>query len=137
MAIGVLSVIGGVLKTAAGPVTEWIKGKQAIKAAKVDAEITVIQSRAKHIQTMATKDQDAEIDWNLAQIKNSGWKDEYLLLLFSIPLVMCFIPGYDQYVVKGFVALDGCPEWYQWSISIMVAAAYGYQKIANSFGKKK
>ena len=136
MALGMLSVVGGVLKTISGPVTQWVKGKQAIKAAKVDAEIKVITAKAEHVNRMAKTDQNAEIDWNLAQIENSGWKDEYLLILFSIPLVMCFIPGYDQYVINGFIALQGCPEWYQWSISIMVGAAYGYQKIANSFGKK-
>ena len=139
MAIGWLSlasVVGGGVKALAGPVTEWVKGKQRIKAAKVDAEIQVIQARADHVQYMATTDQAAGINWEKASIENAGWKDEFLLLLFSIPLVMCFVPGGSPYVREGFSALNECPEWYRWSICIMVGSAYGYRKIADRFTKK-
>lgn len=132
----IIAAVGGLLKPLVAPITQHFKAKQDIKAAKVAAEIAVIQAKTEHVQHLASRDQDAEIDWNLAQIKNSGWKDEYLLLLFSIPLVMCFIPGCDLYVTAGFTALKETPDWYQWSITIMVAAAYGYQKFANHFIKK-
>ena len=63
--------------------------------------------------------------WELEQIKNSGWKDEFVLLLLSIPLVMSFIPKMQPYVVEGFAALSTTPEWYQWLILAVFTAVYG------------
>jgi hypothetical protein len=52
-------------------------------------------------------------------------KDEYLLLLFSIPLILCFIPVSVPWVTAGFAVLHTLPLWYQWAITGMVAATFG------------
>lgn len=139
MALGMLSIVGGVLKTISGPVTQWVKGKQEIKAAEVAAEIKVIAAKAEHVHIMAKTEQGADIDWNKASIKNSGWKDEFLLILWSVPMVLCFWPGGAKYAFEGFNALASCPDWYKWGFCIMVSSAFGYKKFADkmSFGKKK
>ena len=59
------------------------------------------------------------------QIKNSGFKDEFVVFLRSIPLVMSFIPEMQPYVVDGFAALSQTPEWYQWLILAVFTAIYG------------
>ena len=66
-----------------------------------------------------------DADWELAQIKNSGWKDEYVLILLSIPLVLVFIPSAQPYVLSGFEALSKCPLWFQTLLCAVFAATYG------------
>ena len=40
------------------------------------------------------------------RLNSRGWKDEYLLLLTTAPLILCFLPDYADYVNQGFTALD-------------------------------
>jgi hypothetical protein len=82
---------------------------------------------------MAKTGQKLEGEWDNQAVKNQqgSWKDEYILILFSIPLIMCFIPGMDMYVHNGFAALDKTPVWYQGAISVIVAGVYGMKKFAD------
>ena len=65
---------------------------------------------------------------------NLTWKDEYILILLSIPVIMCFVPDLvimghlfspQTAALKGFSILDQTPEWYKWSITGIIAAVYG------------
>jgi hypothetical protein len=51
----------------------------------------------------------SEADWEkiMAQGTQNSWKDEYLVLLFSIPLILSFLPfeWAKQAVTDGFAAL--------------------------------
>ena len=69
--------------------------------------------------------QEMDNSWELEQIRNSGWKDEFVLILLSIPLILCFHPETVMYVELGFAALDKTPDWYQWLILAVFAAIYG------------
>lgn len=88
--------------------------ERQIKAAQVQRQIELIQ------QGLA-----ADATWELEQIKSSGWKDEYVMIVLSIPLIMCFIPGLAMYVSLGFTALSATPQWYQWLVLMVFAAVYG------------
>ena len=41
----------------------------------------------------------------MAEQAATSWKDEYTLIVVSIPAIMAFIPGLDVYVKDGFLAL--------------------------------
>jgi hypothetical protein len=64
-------------------------------------------------------------EWEIESLRNSGWKDEWVLILISIPMVGSFIPSTVQYVVDGFEALSQTPDWYRWLILIIFSAVYG------------
>ena len=72
-----------------------------------------------------SRGQEMDNNWELEQIKNSGWKDEFVLILLSIPMVLSFIPSTVGYVEDGFAALSMTPDWYQWLILSVFAAIYG------------
>lgn len=67
----------------------------------------------------------ADAAWELEQIKNSGWKDEWVLMLISVPLIGCFIPRFQAAVLEGFAILEQCPGWYKWMVVTILAAIYG------------
>ena len=74
----------------------------------------------------------AEAEWNLTAIKNSGWKDEWLTILLSIPLVLAFYPPAIPHVMAGFEALAAMPLWYQSAMGLMIGSAFGYQKFMHN-----
>lgn len=45
-------------------------------------------------------------------IDNAGWKDEYVVLIWSAPAIMAFLPGFNEYSEQGFENLAAAPEWY-------------------------
>ena len=93
------------------------------------------KAQAKHLRDVKLIEQTS--DWEAIQAQNSGtsWKDEWLTLLFSIPLVMCFIPPLVPYVEQGFQALQGMPEWYRYYLGVIVAASFGVRQVLNYKGK--
>jgi hypothetical protein len=74
-----------------------------------------------------------ESNWDNIQATNSGssWKDEWLTLLFSVPLVMAFIPEAVPYVIEGFKALETMPEWYRVYLGVIMAASFGVRQLVN------
>ena len=67
----------------------------------------------------------ADASWELEQIKSSGWKDEYVLITLSIPLIGCFISWTQDDVLAGFNVLSQTPQWYQWLVVVIFSAIYG------------
>jgi hypothetical protein len=112
------SVVGGVVETR--------KAKAEQKLTKIKAETEIVKQQIK-----------GEIDWDVEAIKGSkeSWKDEYLTILFSIPLLLCFLPFTVEYVERGFTALAMTPDWYKYTLGIIVSASFGIRGASKVFGK--
>lgn len=117
------TAIIGALSSVIGVGGDWLKGKQAIAAAKVEREVKALTH---------------ESNWDEVQAENAGksWKDEWLTILISIPLIMCFIPGLESFVERGFEVLETMPEWYQYLVGVVFAASFGIKAVTSKFGKK-
>jgi len=121
-----------------GPISSlastWLEGKVEKTKAETGAKV----ARAKAEATIMEKKATGEIDWDLEAIKGSqnSWKDEWLVILFSVPLVLAFIPGMEDVVSHGFQQLEQMPEWYQYSLGVIVAASFGVRSATKFFGKK-
>ncbi len=63
-------------------------------------------SRIKEARTQARIELAQEV------VSNAGWKDEYIVVIWSIPAIMTFIPGLAPYAQQGFQTLKQAPEWY-------------------------
>ena len=121
-----------------GPITQlagtWLEGKVEKTKAETGAKVAKAKAEAIIMEKKAT----GEIDWDLEAIKGSqnSWKDEWLVILFSVPLILAFIPGMEDVVSHGFQQLDQMPEWYQYSLGVIVAASFGVRSATKFFGKK-
>jgi len=121
-----------------GPISElagtWLQGKVEKTKAETGAKVAMAKAEAVIMEKKAT----GEIDWDLEAIKGSqnSWKDEWLVILFSVPLILAFIPGMEDVVSHGFQQLEQMPEWYQYSLGIIVAASFGVRSATKFFGKK-
>ena len=121
-----------------GPIADlagtWMSGKVEEKKAQSATKVAKAQAEAIVMQKKAT----GEIDWDLEMAKGSqsSWKDEWLTILFSIPLILAFTPGMEDIVRNGFQQLEQMPEWYQYSLGVIVAASFGVRSATKFFGKK-
>ena len=122
-----------------GPIADlagtWLNGKVEKQKAKTEVAIATAKAEAVVMQKKAT----GEIDWDLkmADASASSWKDEWLTIIFSVPLVLSFCGDWGRQVVSdGFEALTTMPEWYQYTLGVIVAASFGVRSASKFFGKK-
>ena len=120
-----LSIIPNII----GGISDHFKDKRELQRIDVQTTAAIKQAVAEaNIQKIATG-QAADIQWEQEMAKGSvlSWKDEYWTIVLSIPAVMSFIPGLSPYVVEGFAALNGTPDWYQGLLMVAIGAAFGVQ----------
>jgi len=122
-----------------GPLAElaggWLKGKADKQAAAANLALVEAEAKAQIMKSAAT----SEADWEriMAQGSQSSWKDEWLTILFSIPLVLVFTGDKGREIVaNGFAALEVMPEWYQYTLGVIVAASFGIRSATKFFGRK-
>ena len=128
------------LQALIGPLTElaggWLKGKADAQAADAKLKLTEAEAKAKIMLSKET----SVADWEriMAQGSTQSYKDEYLVLLFSIPLILSFCGEWGRTAVaEGFVALEAMPEWYQLTLGIIVSASFAVRSATKFFGGKK
>jgi hypothetical protein len=122
------------------PVTAWVEGSEKRKLLSVEQEGKVAdrehEVRLKKVDIafeLAKQGQQTEADWdtNAQNQMPYTWKDEWFVILFSVPLVLAFTPMSD-WVLKGFDVLSKCPDWYMWLVVGIVSATFGLRWM---FGK--
>lgn len=119
------SIVGALLGKVAPKVADYYQKKLELKhklrLTKIEGKIRVEEAKIQR----AERSEERDHEWELAQITNSGWKDEWVLILLSIPLILVFIPPTQEYVLNGFAVLDTTPQWYRWLLVMVMAAVYG------------
>jgi len=110
----------------------WIGGKVEASRAKSEANLEITKARAEIAKKVAA----GELEWNqaMAEASASSWKDEWLTILVSIPLVLAFT-GNEDVVMKGFAALEQMPDFYKTAVGVVFAASFGIQSIKNMMKK--
>ncbi len=130
MALPLLPLVGGVVDL----VTLWVSGRVEKSKARIEADVAVQKRRAE----IALTETKLEGQWDLEQARASeaSWKDEWLTLLVSIPLIMAFLSDAARDAVRaGFDALAMMPDWYRWAVGIVFAASFGVKKAVNLIGR--
>lgn len=117
----VLDFVSGMFK----PIGDYFTRKQELKAQEHENQIKLLAAQGERAAQNVSEGRAADAAWELEQIKNSGWKDEYVLFLLSIPLVLVFVPAMQATVLRGFETLAQTPEWYRWLVIMIFAAIYG------------
>ena len=122
-----------ILTQVASLASTWFEGQAQKSAAKTAADVAMKQAEAEVFKRKATSD----ADWDLESMRGSqnSWKDEYLTLVLSIPLILCFIPGMEEVVKNGFQQLDSIPDWYKASFAVVVSASFGVRNLLKIWRK--
>lgn len=135
---GLGDAVKGLFSLAKAPIDGW----QERKTLKTQAEIanqevanTVLLKRADAEVHLAKLGIAAETEYDLTALQNmkNTWKDEYLVVLLFLPVLMLFIsplvqpwfPDFQETIISSVVALDKFPAWYTWLLSGIVIATFG------------
>ena len=128
------------LQALIGPIANlastFMEGRQQKSAAKAELQLTKTKAESELLNRKMTGD----IDWDVEMAKASvtSWKDEWLTLLFSIPLVLAFCGEWGREIVfEGFKALEQMPQFYQYTLGVIVSASFATRSAAKFFGQKK
>ena len=110
----------------------WMGGKVAVRQAKAEVALETTRAKALVMKRVA----DGELEWNqtMAEASNNSWKDEWLTILVSIPLVLAFT-GNEDVVTRGFTALESMPDFYKTAVAVVFAASFGVQQLTKMFKK--
>lgn len=132
--IGILEALGGLINLGTGVVKGW-QDRQTLRA---ESRARIEEARTRAEESRLTRIANGEMDWNKSAVDQMGtsWKDEYILILFSVPMTISFIPGLTPYVAGGFAVLEATPDWYKAAWGVIVAASYGYSKYADWLMRK-
>lgn len=110
----------------------WLEGKQELSKAKQEAKLVTTKAQAEIMSKVAK----GELEWNqtMAQASNNSWKDEWLTILVSIPLILAFT-GHEDIVSRGFAALESMPDFYKTAVGVVFAASFGIQQLTRMMKK--
>lgn len=110
-------------------ITGFFKDKAKLKQAKLEGELLIIQTASQNIA-----------DWEkvMAKATITSWKDEWILFLYSIPVIMCFFPTTSPWAKAGFTQLSALPEWFTGVFVAISLASFGIRatgSIKNLLGR--
>lgn len=113
----------------------WLEGKVERQKAKTE----MVVSERKMAAQINLKKANADIDWDMIALENqrNSWRDEFLTILLSIPIILCFVPGFEETVSNGFENMEKLPNWFQIAFLGSVASAFGLRGLQQFWGKKK
>ena len=108
----------------------WVSAKAESTKATAEAKATALKTAAQ-----------STADWEriMAEASKNSWKDEWLTIVFSIPLILVFIPSMVEHIQSGFTALATLPTWYHEILMVIVLASFGVKAgkgIVEMIGKK-
>jgi hypothetical protein len=124
------ALIGLIANLAGG----WLDAKTTKQAAEAKLKLTEAEAKAKIMLSEHT----SVADWEriMAEGSKSSWKDEWFVIVLSIPLVLAFIPGAEGWVDRGFAQLSKAPDWYFYSLGIAISASFGVRGATAMFKRK-
>ena len=116
---------GPIVKSIAGYIGDHFEKKRERKLIRMEADISLETKRQEAIM----KKDLAEIDWDLQQVKNQAgsWKDEYMVIVLSMPFIGSFIPEIQDHILVGFQYLEQAPDCYLAAWALAVAASFGFR----------
>ena len=119
------SIVGALLGKVAPKVADYYMQKQQLKQ---EVELEVLRGKAAYELAKtkrASESEGRDHEWEIESIRNSGWKDELVIIVLTIPMVLVFIPTLSPFVLEGFKVLAITPDWYRWLIVMIYAATFG------------
>lgn len=122
-----MNVLTDIITGVVTPVVDFFKRRQEIKAEDRQQDRAIQKATVERQIALIAQGLHADASWELESLRAhaSGWKDEFVLIILSIPLILVFIPKTAPYVLHGFEILETTPQWYRWLILLIFTAIYG------------
>ncbi|OMO23705.1 hypothetical protein BH582_23530, partial [Vibrio sp. 10N.222.47.A9] len=121
-------MIGAIANLITGGIDAYKQhGLNKANALKRQDEIEQERHQAQVKRLQSGYEQAADLD--RVSLKDRGLKDEFILLVVFVPLILSFIPDYAEYVQEGFKALEFVPEYYWYIVGAVVIDTFGFRSM--------
>lgn len=136
-------MLGEILGFISAPVKGWqdrktlkLEHKQELDTAVHNLKVAEVNAQQKRVSDGQT--QDYNLDKIAMDNMEKSYKDEFILFVFMVPMILAFIPEMAQYVHAGFGSIALMPDWYKWLLIGMIAVIYGMRgMLKQALGLKK
>lgn len=138
-----IPLVTAILGVAGQSLGAWIEGRNRKIETKLEIEKIRVQGQLEHAKNLAQI--EAEYD-NYAQLAmRHSWKDEYLVIILSLPFLISFATPYialwlgvdlTTQLAAAWAAVGTAPDWYQWSFMGIIAATFGLRWASRINGGK-
>ncbi len=130
--MGILNAIWGGFKAALGPLGTIIEGWQKRKTAELENKLKLAEAATLAKINYMERQQQADIAWENTALAQTGIKDEVMMAVVLIPMLMCFFPGGAALVKQGFTAMkESLPGYWEYAFYATIAVSYGIRKFVD------
>ena len=131
----IASAIGGLVSE---PIKQWqkrktLKTEHRFELEKLDHEAKLAKANKALEMAKQGQEQVYDLDRIAMENMNKSIKDEIVLAIFLIPVVLAFIPGFGKYVLSCFEAIQQMPNWYVALVIGMVVVIYGMRGLLRAY----
>jgi len=120
----VTTLLGGGLNIAKG----WSDRKKVRLEGELELAKAVTQAKIEQVRTK----QMSDVAWENTALVNAGIKDEIMMFVVLLPMVMCFFPGGDEIVRRGFNAMaESLPDYWEYAFYATISVSYGLRKFVD------
>lgn len=133
----IADLVIGLVGKALGLGSGILEKKQKLQEMKLEGATKIAVAQAEAEVARLNKSIDAEISWDAAAVQqmDKSWKDEYLTLMLSAPMILAFLGDWGRTAVsEGFSAIQGAPDWYKVAFLTTIAASFGIRALVDKFG---
>lgn len=109
-----------------GAISSWLE----IRRIKQEGAVAVEKAKQELLLKRAASQED--YDTEAVKQMSDSWKDEFLVLVFTVILLGNFMPVVQDYVITGWQYLAKAPDWFTYSYMGMVAASFGSRWLLQS-----
>lgn len=111
----------------------FMKSRQEIKAKQQERQDRIQEAATQAAEKRITEGNASAAELDALSIKSRGWKDEYLMILTTLPLFLAFVPEWALYVEAGFSALqNSVPEYYWYALAMIYIDTFGFRRMVRT-----
>lgn len=132
------TIVSGLFGFISKPIEQWgdrkaLELKQSGELATAEHNMKVRVVEAKMQMLINGQSIDADLDKASVEDMKTSWKDEFILVIFIVPMMMAFHPDTANFALKGFEVISQMPDWYMLLIVGMVITIYGMRGLVKSW----
>jgi hypothetical protein len=144
--MSMLAVLAGFIPDLISAGKDYVARKQSIRKVKTEGAVRLEEAKVtatiKRIETLDTADNSLD----MLSVKDRGYKDDYLLLITTAPLVLLFVAPVlsvdsvtelQDAVLNGFKALEQTPEYYWYALAIIYIDTFGFRRFFRQLIEKR
>jgi|TARA_A200000113_G_scaffold198605_1_gene190792 hypothetical protein len=129
-------LFGSIVSAVASLGKSWLENKKIKTQQKMMVQEAQLKAEIKRIEKSA-EEVKGDINYDLEVLRNQrySYKDEIALACVILPFIGNFIPGLQDYVLRGWEYLAKAPEWYSVVFIGAISASLGMRFLTKKMFK--